>query len=173
MSSTIQSPGSRAAIALAITAVAALSLILFLGDGAYEWIKAIHIIAVISWMAGMLYLPRLFIYHCDAAAGSELSETLKTMEVRLLRIIMNPAMILTWVLGLWMAWHAELFHSYWFLAKFAAVFVLSGVHGHYSKAVRLFAADQNTKSARYWRVMNEVPAVLMIAIVILVVVKPF
>ena len=173
MSSTTQSPGFRAAIALAVTAAASGALIIWLGDDAYDWIKAIHIIAVISWMAGMLYLPRLFIYHCNATAGSELSESLKIMEGRLLRIIMNPAMILTWVLGLWMAWQAEWFHSYWFLAKFAAVFVLSGVHGHYSKAVRLFATDQNTKSARYWRVMNEVPAVLMIAIVILVVVKPF
>ena len=173
MSSTIQSPKFRAAIALTVTAAASVALVIFLGDGAYEWIKAIHIISVISWMAGILYLPRLFIYHCDAAAGSELSETLKIMEGRLLRIIMNPAMILTWVLGLWMAWQGEWFHSYWFLAKFVVVFVLSGVHGHYSKAVRLFAADQNTKSARYWRVMNEVPAVLMISIVILVVVKPF
>ena len=173
MSSSTQSPGFRAAIALAVTAVAAVVLFLFLGDAAYDWIKAIHVIAVIAWMAGMLYLPRLFVYHCEATPGSELSETLKVMEGRLLRIIMNPAMILAWVLGLWMAWQADWFTSYWFLVKFAAVFVLSGVHGHYSKAVRLFAADQNTKSARYWRVMNEAPAVLMIIIVIMVVVKPF
>ena len=173
MSSPTQSPGFRAAIALAITAAAAVLLIVFLGDEAYDWIKAIHVTAVISWMAGMLYLPRLFVYHCDAAPGSELSETLKVMEVRLLRIIMNPAMILTWVLGLWMAWHAGWFSAGWFHAKFAAVFILSGLHGHYSAAVRKFAADQNQKSARYWRIMNEAPAVLMIAIVILVIVKPF
>jgi len=173
MPSAKHSPGIRAAIALAITAITAILLIVFLGDAAYDWIKAIHVIAVISWMAGMLYLPRLFVYHCDAAPGSELSETLKVMEVRLLRIIMNPAMILTWVIGLWMAWQADWFTAGWFHAKFAAVFVMSGIHGHYSAAVRKFAADQNQKSARYWRIMNEAPAVLMVAIVILVIVKPF
>lgn len=173
MSSITQSPGFRAAIALAITAVAAAALILFLGDAAYDWIKAIHVIAVIAWMAGMLYLPRLFVYHCDAVPGSELSETLKIMEGRLLRIIMNPAMILTWILGLWMAWQADWFSAGWFHGKFAAVFVLSGIHGHYSAAVRKFAADQNQRSSRYWRIMNEAPAVLMIAIVVLVIVKPF
>ena len=173
MSSLSEAPSVRAAIALAITAAAAILLIIFLGDQAYDWIKAIHVIAVISWMAGRLYLPRLFVYHCDAAPGSELSETLKVMERRLLRIIMNPAMVLTWVLGLWMAWQADWFSAGWFHAKFAAVFVLSGVHGHYSAAVRKFAADQNEKSSRYWRIMNEAPAVLMIAIVILVIVKPF
>lgn len=173
MSAATQSPGFRAAIALAITAVAAVALILFLGDAAYLWIKAIHVVAIIAWMAAMLYLPRLFIYHCDAAPGSELSETLKVMEGRLLRIIMNPAMILAWVLGLWLAWQADWFSSYWFLAKLAAALVLSGVHGHYSKAVRLFAADKNQKSSRYWRIMNEAPAVLMIIIVVLVIVKPF
>lgn len=173
MSSLTQSPGFRAAVALITTAIAALLLIVLLGDEAYVWIKAIHVIAVISWMAAMLYLPRLFIYHCDATAGSELSETLKVMEWRLLRIIMNPAMILTWVLGLWMAWQAGWFSAGWFHAKLAAVLVLSGIHGHFSAAVRKFAADANQKSARYWRIMNEAPAVLMIAIVILVIVKPF
>ena len=173
MSEFMTSPGGRAAMALVTTVVIALGLILIAGDMAVLWIKAIHVIAVISWMAGMLYLPRLFVYHCEATPGSELSETLKVMEERLLRIIMNPAMILAWVLGLWMAWQANWFASYWFLVKFAAVFLLSGVHGHYSKSVRLFAADQNNKSARYWRIMNEAPAVLMIVIVIMVVVKPF
>ncbi len=173
MSSLTQSPGFRAAMALIITAIAAVLLIVILGDEAYVWIKAIHVIAVISWMAAMLYLPRLFIYHCDATAGSELSETLKVMERRLLRIIMNPAMILTWILGLWMAWQADWFSAGWFHAKLAAVLLLSGIHGHFSAAVRKFAADANQKSARYWRIMNEAPAVLMIAIVILVIVKPF
>lgn len=173
MSSPAQSPGFRAAIALAITAIAAVVLIVFLGDAAYDWIKAIHVVAVIAWMAGMLYLPRLFVYHCDAAAGSELSETLTVMEGRLLRIIMNPAMILAWVLGLWLAWQANWFTSGWFHAKLAAVLIMSGIHGHFSASVRKFAADQNEKSARYWRIMNEGPAVLMIIIVIMVIVKPF
>jgi len=168
-----KTPGARAAFALAITALIAVLLILILDDAAYDWIKAIHIMAIISWMAGMLYLPRLFVYHCDAAPGSELSETLKVMEQRLLRIILNPAMILAWILGLWLAWNANWFSAGWFHAKLAFALALSGVHGHYSASARRFANDQNTRSSRYWRMMNEVPALLMVVIVILVVVKPF
>ena len=168
-----KTPGARAAFALAVTGVVAVLLIVILDDGAYDWIKAIHIMAVISWMAGMLYLPRLFVYHCDAAPGSELSETFKVMEHRLLRVIMNPAMIFAWILGLWMAWKAGWFSAGWFHAKLFLVFVLSGVHGHLSASVRKFANDENTLTSRHWRILNEVPAVLMIAIVILVVVKPF
>ncbi|WP_373288617.1 protoporphyrinogen oxidase HemJ [Brucella endophytica] len=140
---------------------------------AYPWIKAIHVIAVISWMAGMLYLPRLFVYHSAAEPGSVQSETFKIMEQRLLRFIINPAMIITWIMGLWMAWKIFDFTGGWLHAKLLAVVILSGVHGYFSKAVRLFAADKNTKSANFWRLMNEVPTVLMIIIVILVIVKPF
>lgn len=168
-----KTPAARAATALGITAVLAVLAIFILGDSAYDWIKAIHVIAIISWMAGMLYLPRLFVYHCDATPGSELSETLKVMERRLLRIIMNPAMIIAWVVGLWMAWQAGWFSAGWFHGKLALVLALSGIHGHYSAAVRRFAEDRNTRSSRYWRIMNEIPAVLMIAIVVLVIVKPF
>ncbi|MGI9410897.1 MAG: protoporphyrinogen oxidase HemJ [Hyphomicrobiaceae bacterium] len=169
----LRTPGGRAAIGLIATVIAAILTIYFLGDDAYNWVKAIHVVAVIAWMAGMLYLPRLFVYHADAEVGSELSETLKIMEGRLLRIIINPAMGITWALGLWMAWTAELYTSSWFIAKFVLVFAMSGVHGHFSAAVRQFANDSNQKSARYWRLMNEVPTVMMIAIVVLVIVKPF
>jgi len=167
------SPGTRAAVALGATVLLCAAAVVLLGSGAYLWLKAAHVVAVISWMAGMLYLPRLFVYHAGAAAGSELSETLKVMEGRLLRIIVNPAMILTWVLGLWLAWQGGYLMSGWFHAKLALVLALSGVHGYFSGAVRRFAQDRNTVPAGRWRVWNEVPAVLMIGIVVLVVVKPF
>lgn len=167
------SPAIRATVALGVTALGILAAVLVLGDGAYMWVKAAHVIAIISWMAGMLYLPRLFVYHCDAAPGSELSETLKVMERRLLRIIINPAMALAWVLGLWLAWRGGFLTSGWFHAKLALVLGLSGLHGFLSASVRRFAEDANTLPARRWRMINEIPAVLMIGIVILVIVKPF
>jgi len=139
----------------------------------YEWLKAFHVLAVISWMAGMLYLPRLMVYHVDAAPGSVQSETFKVMERRLLRGIMNPAMIVTWVLGLYLAWAAFGFKGGWLHGKILLVVLLSGVHGYLVGRVRDFASDRNTKSGRFYRVINEVPAVLMVGIVILVIVKPF
>jgi putative membrane protein len=139
----------------------------------YDWLKAFHVIAVIAWMAGMLYLPRLFVYHCDAAPGSKESETFKVMERRLLKVIINPAMIAAWVLGLWLAYDSGFFRSGWFHAKFALAFALSGLHGFLSRAVKDFAADKNRRSAKFYRIINEVPAVLMVLIVILVIVKPF
>ena len=167
------SPAKRAAIALGVTVAATAAAILILGDAAYLWVKAVHVIAIISWMAGMLYLPRLFIYHCDAPKGSAQSETFKVMERRLLQIIINPAMIVSWVLGLWLAWSAGYFSDGWFHAKLALALALSGVHGYFSASVRAFAEDRNSKTARHWRIMNEVPTLLMIGIVILVIVKPF
>jgi len=144
----------------------------------YAWIKAFHVIAVISWMAGMLYLPRLFVYHCAAAPGSVQSETFKVMERRLLRAIINPAMITSWVLGLWLAWEGPdsrygWFASGWFDAKLVLVLALSGVHGMLARWMKAFAVDQNRHSARFYRIINEVPTLFMIGIVILVVVKPF
>lgn len=139
-----------------------------------EWIKAGHVIAVISWMAGMLYLPRLFVYHAVAEIGSDKSETFKVMERRLLKAIMNPAMIATWVFGLWMValdmvdWTAG-----WPYLKAAFVIVMSGCHGVLAKNVRLFANDQNTKPQKYFRILNEVPTLLMIGIVIAVIARPF
>ena len=144
----------------------------------YEWIKAFHIIAVIAWLAGMLYLPRLFVYHCAAETGSVQSETFKTMERRLLRIIINPAMIATWLLGLWLAWHGPdsrygWFASGWLGAKLALVIGLSALHGACARWVKDFAADGNRHSAKFYRIINEIPAILMAVIVILAVVKPF
>ncbi len=139
----------------------------------YEWIKALHVIAVISWMAGMLYLPRLFVYHCEAEKGSKQSETFKVMERRLLKAIINPAMIVTWLGGLYLVWAGNRFSAPWLHAKLLLVLVLSGVHGFFSRCVRDFAADRNLRSERFYRIINEIPTVLMIGIVILVVVKPF
>ena len=139
----------------------------------YEWIKAFHIISVIAWMAGMLYLPRLFVYHCDAAPGSVQSETFKVMEWRLLKLIINPAMIAAWVFGLALVWLGNWHVAHWFQAKFVLVLVLSGIHGVLVRYVRDFAADRNRKSKRFYRIINEVPAILMVVIVVLVVVKPF
>ena len=139
----------------------------------YEWIKALHVIAVISWMAGLLYLPRLMVYHCDAPAGSAQSETFKVMERRLLKAIMNPAMIVTWLAGLWLAWDGGWYLAGWFHAKFALVLAMSGFHGALSRWVKDFAADANRRAPRFYRVANEVPTLLMIGIVILVIVKPF
>lgn len=163
----------RAFAALAIFIALTALLFFYNPSGFYLWAKAIHVIAVIAWMAGMLYLPRLFVYHADAAPGSETSETFKIMEGRLLRLIINPAMMVTWVLGLWLAWSGFGFSGGWLHAKIALVVAMSGVHGYFSAAVRRFAADRNTKPARHWRIMNEVPTLLMIVIVILVIVKPF
>lgn len=163
----------RAHFALAFFVLLAAVLFIWRPDNLYLWIKALHIIAVISWMAGLFYLPRLFIYHADAEPGSVQSETFKVMEQRLLRIIMNPAMMLTWIFGLYLAWSVYGFHGGWLHAKIALVVVLTAVHMFFSRAVRTFAVDANRRSARYWRFMNEAPTLLMIAIVILVVVKPF
>ncbi len=163
----------RAAVALTIFAGAAGLLLWFGPESLYVWIKALHVIAVMSWMAGMLYLPRLFVYHADAAVGSEKSELLKVMEQRLLRVIINPAMILSWVFGVWLAWYGFQFSGTWLHLKFLAVIALSACHGYLSKSVRLFAIDQNIKPSRHWRMVNEIPTVLMIIIVVLVIVKPF
>ena len=137
------------------------------------WIKTLHLLALISWMAGILYLPRLFVYHVDAERGSKQSETFKIMERRLLKGIMNPAMIVTWVTGLYVAYVFGYFAMPWLHAKLTLVVLLSGFHGWLVGRVRAFAEDRNDKSAVFYRAMNEVPTLLMIGIVILVVVKPF
>jgi protoporphyrinogen IX oxidase len=144
----------------------------------YPWLKAFHIIAVIAWMAGMLYLPRLFVYHCAAEKGSVQSETFKVMERRLLRGIINPAMIATWILGLTLGWLGPdsrygWFASPWLQAKIVLVLVLSALHALLARWRRDFAADRNRHSQKFYRIVNEVPTILMIAIVILAVVKPF
>jgi putative membrane protein len=139
----------------------------------YEWLKAFHVIAIIAWMAGMLYLPRLFVYHCEAEPGSKQSETFKVMERRLLKAIINPAMAVSWVLGIWLVWQGGWYLSGWFHAKLVLVLALSGMHGAFVRWVRDFAADKNQHSQKFYRIINEVPTILMIGIVLLVVVKPF
>ena len=140
----------------------------------YEWIKALHVIAVISWMAGMLYLPRLFVYHCEAEIGSKQSETFKVMERRLLKAIINPAMIVTWLAGLYLAWAGHWFSSpAGFTPSFCWCSCCRASTAFLSRWVKDFAADRNTRSQKFYRIINEVPTVLMIGIVILVIVKPF
>ncbi len=139
----------------------------------YSWLLALHIIAVIAWMAGMLYLPRLYVYHAMAKPGSELSETFKVMERRLLRAIVNPAMIAAWVLGLLLAWRGHHWGEGWFHAKLALLLGMQLVHAGYARWRRQFARDANTHSDRFYRVMNEVPTLLLVLIVLLAVLKPF
>ena len=139
----------------------------------YAWIKALHIIAVIAWMAGMLYLPRLYVYHAKAAKGSELSETLKVMERRLLRAIINPAMIAAWIFGLTMAYLGDHWMEGWFHAKLLLLLGMQLIHAALARWRRAFANDANIHSEKFYRVMNEIPTLLMIGIVILVIVKPF
>jgi putative membrane protein len=139
----------------------------------YLWIKAFHIISVIAWMAGLFYLPRLFVYHADAEKGSVQSETFKVMEGRLLRIIMNPAMVLTWGFGLTLAWLGNAWSDGWLHAKLALVLVMTLFHMWLAACRRRFAEDANITPARTYRLANEVPTLLMIGIVILAVVKPF
>jgi len=139
----------------------------------YEWAKAFHIMAVIAWMAGMLYLPRLFVYHCAAEPGSKQSETFKLMERRLLRLIINPAMAAVWILVLYMAWEAPWYDELWLQIKVALVVIMSGLHGLFSRWVKDFAADRNQHSHKFFRLINELPAALIVLIVLLVVLKPF
>jgi len=138
-----------------------------------DWIKAFHVIAVIAWMSGMLYLPRLFVYHTQVAPGSTESERFKVMETKLLRAIVNPSMIAVWILGPLLAWLTGAYLDTWLHLKFVLVILLSGVHGFLVSCWRAFQHDANTRSERFYRVLNEIPAVLMVLIVILAVVKPF
>ncbi len=137
------------------------------------WLKALHVIAVISWMAGLLYLPRLMVYHSEAERGSAQSETFKVMERRLLRAIMNPAMIVVWISGPVLAWQLGYFGDTWFWAKMLLVAILSWFHHQLAHHVKAFGADANVKKSKYYRIINEVPTVLMIGIVVMVIVKPF
>ena len=140
----------------------------------YHWIKAFHIISMVAWMAGMFYLPRLFVYHCDTKPGSSDSERFKVMEYRLLKQIMNPAMVATFVFGILLIltpgvidWAAG-----WWHVKLACVLLMTGLHGAMSKWRREFMEDRNTKSQRFYRIANEVPTILLVIIVIMVVVRP-
>jgi putative membrane protein len=141
----------------------------------YPWIKSLHVIAVISWLAGMLYLPRLFIYHMDTRLGSAEGERFKVMERRLLKLIMNPAMIVAWLCGLWLVFVAQTvsWHDGWWLVKFASVVALSGMHGAMSAWRRAFRDDRNRHGQRFYRLMNEIPTLLMVIIVVMVIARPF
>jgi putative membrane protein len=163
----------RAIVSLAITTILFAALLLWWPTRLYRWMLALHVMAVIAWMAGMFYLPRLFVYHCGAEPGSKQSETFKVMEHRLLTQIINPAMIVAWAAGIWLIVAAGLIHAGWLQAKLVFVLLLSGFHGMLAAYVRDFAADRNRHSEGYYRVINEVPTVLMIAIVVLAIVKPF
>jgi putative membrane protein len=152
-------------------------MMLIRGNGMdiYLYVKAFHVIAVIAWMAGMFYLPRLYVYHTGAARGSELSETLKVMENRLLRFIINPAMIASWLLGLILIFGFSVIDmrtAGWLHVKLTAVVLLTVLHILLAKWRKDFAADRNTRSAGFYRLINEVPTVLLIIIVIMVIVKP-
>jgi putative membrane protein len=139
------------------------------------YIKAFHVIAIIAWMAGLLYLPRLFVYHAASKKDSEQSETFKLMERRLLRYITTPAMLASWVLGLILAFSGAIDWSRdgWFHAKLILVIALSAYSGLLAMWTKDFALDRNTRSARFYRIANEIPTLLMIGIVILVIVRPF
>ena len=149
-------------------------MIWFSGE-VYLWVKALHLVSVMSWLAGLLYLPRLFVYHCDAESGSELSETLKVMERRLIRAIVNPAMVASWVFGLTMlvAGGEVLWSQPWMIIKLACVIAMSVAHGKMLKWFNDFDADRNTRPQKFYRIANEVPTVLMIVIIIMVIVQPF
>ena len=140
-----------------------------------SYIKAFHVIAIIAWMAGLLYLPRLFVYHAESTKGSAQGETFKVMERRLLKFITTPAMLASWVLGLYLAFSGVIDWSAdgWFHAKLVLVLALSAFHGLLAMWTKDFALDRNTRSARFYRLANEIPTLLMIGIVILVVVRPF
>jgi putative membrane protein len=137
------------------------------------WVKALHVISVIAWMAGMLYLPRLFVYHAEAAKGSDTSETFKVMERRLLKAIINPSMIIVFLTGFILVYLTGDWRDGWWQAKFILVLGLAGLHGYFARCVRSFAEDRNERPARFYRFLNEAPTILMIFIVVLAVVKPF
>jgi protoporphyrinogen IX oxidase len=139
----------------------------------YLWLKALHIVAVIAWMAGMLYLPRLFVYHSSAKPGSELSETFKVMERRLLNVIMMPAMVVTWIVGIVLVFQGQWLGAGWFHAKFVLVVLTTVLHGLFAHWVNEFSLDRNRHSQKTYRIINELPTLLLIVIVVLVVVKPF
>lgn len=144
----------------------------FLG-GSYLWVKALHLIAVMAWMAGMLYLPRLFAYHSAAEPGSVQAETFKVMERRLLRVIINPAMILAWGLGFALVAHLDAWNQGWMHGKFALLLGMQLIHAAFARWRRHFDRDANRHPARFYRAVNEIPTLLMIGIIILVIVKPF
>ncbi|RCK40830.1 protoporphyrinogen oxidase HemJ [Thalassospira xiamenensis] len=139
----------------------------------YSVIKSLHVISIIAWMAGLLYLPRLFVYHCEVAPGSEASEKFKIMERRLLRAIMNPAMIASWIFGGYLIHAAGVMTEGWFHVKLLCVVLMTGMHMMMARYRRMFDADANTKSQKFFRILNEGPTILMVVIVFMVIARPF
>lgn len=172
-----QSAGRKAAIralmALVVFSLLALLVLAVSPGQRYLWVKSVHVVAVISWMAGMVYLPRLFVYHSDADANGEAHKTFQVMERRLLKVIMTPAMLISWIAGLWLAYAAAFHVDVWFWIKFVAVVGMTIMHFYLAKSVKRFAVGENQISAGRWRALNEIPTVLMIVAVIMVIVKPF
>ena len=164
----------RAFAAIAVVLLALGALVVLSPTQAYLWIKALHVVSIIAWMAGLLYLPRLFVYHCDAAHGTAMSDTFTVMERRLLKVIMGPAMLVAWGTGLWLGWSGGWLTAgwpgLWLYAKIGLVIALTGAHVHFAGAQKRFERGQPTRPARYWRMVNEVPALLMVGIVVLVIV---
>jgi putative membrane protein len=144
-----------------------------LAGNAYLWVKAFHVLAVIAWMAGIFYLPRLFVYHADAAKGSDKSETFKVMERRLYNAIMTPAMIATWLAGIVLATSAHLWSAHWLDVKLLFVIALTAFHIWLGRRLTEFAEDRNTRPARLYRMVNELPTLILIVIVVMVIVRPF
>lgn len=163
----------KARMSIVIVAAAAAAAWWFDPPWLYGWLKVLHVVAVISWMVGLFYLPRLFVYHADAAPGGEPAATFVVMEERLVRVIMNPAMMISWTVGLWLAWDGFAFSGLWLWIKIAGVAGLTVFHVFLSRSAKRFAAGRNGMTARQWRMANEVPTVLMILVIIMVVIKPF
>jgi putative membrane protein len=173
LSGTDRRVGIRAGVGLILTVAVFVALAVVFPSEAYLWIKALHVLAVISWMAGLLYLPRLFVNHVGLPMGSAESDLLKGMEARLLRIIMTPAMLLSWIAGLWLAYIGFRFQGGWLHLKLLGVVGLTVAHFYFAQSARRFQLDENRHTARFWRMVNEIPALLMILVVVLVIVKPF
>lgn len=164
---------TKALISILVVVLLAMAAWWFQPDWLYGWLKVLHIVAVISWMVGLFYLPRLFVYHADSASSGEPAATFVVMEQRLVKVIMNPAMMVSWIVGLWLAWSGFGFLGAWLWIKIAAVVGLTVFHVFLSRSARKFAGGENTMTARQWRMANEIPTVLMIIVVIMVIIKPF
>ena len=160
---------------VSIAVVVGLALLAWWFDPAwlYGWIKVLHVVAVISWMVGLFYLPRLFVYHADADPAGEPAATFVVMEQRLVKVIMTPAMMVSWAAGLWLAWSGFGFYGLWLWIKIAGVVGLTVFHVFLSRSARRFARSENSMTARQWRMANEIPTVLMILVVAMVIIKPF
>lgn len=143
-------------------------------SGIYLWIKALHVIAIIAWMAGMMYLPRIFVYHHRCEKGGEAERQFAVMERRLLRGVMNPAMAAVWILGILMLIaNPAILSAGWFHVKLTLVVALSAIHGFYAASRKKFEAGERPGREKFWRIMNEIPFVILIVVVVMAIVEPF